>query len=41
MNMNRDLSLRKQPHKFMDEDDGDVVDNRVRDEIGKKSLLRR
>jgi len=41
MNMGRGLSLRKQPHKFLDEDDGDAADNRARDQTGKQALVGR
>lgn len=41
MNMGRGLSLRKQPHEFLDEDDGDATDNRARVQIGKQTLVGR
>lgn len=40
-NMGRDLSLRKQPHKFLDEDDGDAEDNRARVQMRKQTLVGR
>jgi hypothetical protein len=41
MNMGRGLSLRKQPHEFLDEDDGDATDNRARVQMGKQTLVGR
>lgn len=40
-NMGRGLSLRKQPHKFLDEDDGDVEDNSARVQMRKQTLVGR
>ena len=39
MNMERDFSFRKKPHKFLDKYYRDAADNRARDQTGKKTLL--